>query len=669
LDKSAQAKLEAFYKKLGFKASKDGSFVYKAKKPTTNYYGGFFLLDPNFWQTNFGARSYVAQDAKQLYNFLKNKIGETSTTWEMINTAEFRDFMTGSVTPAHVKRWIEEHSPVLKIDTFKLHGGEFMSGNEAMLLEQRYSQLRYSFWDYLSQDGQNALGAAVNEALVNGKETPRFKSFRDKAIDSDMYSRKEFAEQVDEYLDVAIKYSQEEKLQSEYAQWAFVAGKSEEWLKAHDYQEGSISIQPHEVGKPRPFSPDKGTGFFQDQHVPFPNNTVAHWRGFTVSGKELKSFNPGAFDTLPDEAKVFWIEEVQSDWAQKVRETKAELAESTLPQTKERLSWSLKAMGHPLLKESNRIGIKAAIEKAREKGATHVVVSDAETAMMSEGHDLQHRQPNQQFTTTIVGTSFTAERGSSAYKEFSIDSLKDWPIPNTGGAKSTGVVRIFPGSLHSQIIFEGEVPYTTTDAKGKIVNKTMKDFWTPVQRDSSPSKAVWDAKLKELGFEHKDTTPPYPDPTWQPPQAGGMRFNYNNALPKILEDLTGSKGQRVSLGEQTKAFKQQTQTLEEKIDYFSGYQRRATQGMTEEAKTNWLNTDSYALQLQKEIAELEKNRPNALLRDNLVFESAPGVKKTDMTGNMFELQKVKEDFTMLGKDKPNPKMIKSAVDCLGRTAL
>jgi hypothetical protein len=43
---------------------------------------------------------------------------------------------------------------------------------------------------------------------------------------------------------------------------------------------------------------------------------------------------------------------------------------------------------HPLLAEYNRLILKAAIDQARKEGATHIMISDAETAMMTEGHDL-----------------------------------------------------------------------------------------------------------------------------------------------------------------------------------------------------------------------------------------------------------------------------------------
>lgn len=44
-------------------------------------------------------------------------------------------------------------------------------------------------------------------------------------------------------------------------------------------------------------------------------------------------------------------------------------------------------MDHPLVSEYNRLILKAAIDKAREEGATHISISDADTAMMTEMHD------------------------------------------------------------------------------------------------------------------------------------------------------------------------------------------------------------------------------------------------------------------------------------------
>ena len=42
---------------------------------------------------------------------------------------------------------------------------------------------------------------------------------------------------------------------------------------------------------------------------------------------------------------------------------------------------------HTLLADHQRLALKAAIEHARNRGIKKVVVDDAETAMLTEGHD------------------------------------------------------------------------------------------------------------------------------------------------------------------------------------------------------------------------------------------------------------------------------------------
>jgi hypothetical protein len=48
----------------------------------------------------------------------------------------------------------------------------------------------------------------------------------------------------------------------------------------------------------------------------------------------------------------------------------------------------------PLLSHYERLALKAAIDHARSEGATKIAISDAETAMMTEGHDIHHRGVN-----------------------------------------------------------------------------------------------------------------------------------------------------------------------------------------------------------------------------------------------------------------------------------
>lgn len=87
----------------------------------------------------------------------------------------------------------------------------------------------------------------------------------------------------------------------------------------------------------------------------------------------------GYVETLPTGEKVFHVFEVQSDWGQ----SQAKIRE----QSKEHGKYVGNPQDHPLLAVYEQLALKAAIAHAREIGAKYVALSDAETAMMTEGHD------------------------------------------------------------------------------------------------------------------------------------------------------------------------------------------------------------------------------------------------------------------------------------------
>lgn len=100
----------------------------------------------------------------------------------------------------------------------------------------------------------------------------------------------------------------------------------------------------------------------------------------------------------------------------------------------------------------------------------------------------------------------------------------------------------------------------------------------------------------------------------RPSQELGMRLNYDTILPKIMEELTGQKGERVELGEHKNAF----------VD--DSYREGATAAGREAGLT----------------------RP----RNNLIFRNPDGTPKTSATGLVYDISKVNpEKFTLFGKDK------------------
>lgn len=94
------------------------------------------------------------------------------------------------------------------------------------------------------------------------------------------------------------------------------------------------------------------------------------------------------YRTGPNGEKIAVITEAQSRWGQTVRKDKeANVPESRLRQLRNEGIDTRPQEGHPLLADYNRLIMKAAIEQAQKEGADHIFLSDAETAMMSEGHD------------------------------------------------------------------------------------------------------------------------------------------------------------------------------------------------------------------------------------------------------------------------------------------
>ena len=100
------------------------------------------------------------------------------------------------------------------------------------------------------------------------------------------------------------------------------------------------------------------------------------------------------YETGPNGEKIAHIFEVQSSWGQAKYAYEKAIKEGKTPAEARRISAEAGSgrpyspeQNHALLKDHQRLILKAAIEQARKEGATHIAISDAETAMMSEGHD------------------------------------------------------------------------------------------------------------------------------------------------------------------------------------------------------------------------------------------------------------------------------------------
>lgn len=168
------------------------------------------------------------------------------------------------------------------------------------------------------------------------------------------------------------------------AKFAFVAPKAESEMPG--YVEGLVRIPFKQVTGP------KGGRVTTPLHFDGPH--------FGREDKNVLAFFRGFEETLPTGEKVFHVIEVQSDWGQQGLEIKKgndpdspfELVTKKGRllgkfDTEEQAKKSLESKGHPLLPVYETLALKAAVDHAKSIGATKIFLPDAETAMMTEGHD------------------------------------------------------------------------------------------------------------------------------------------------------------------------------------------------------------------------------------------------------------------------------------------
>jgi hypothetical protein len=297
----------------------------------------------------------------------------------------------------------------------------------------------------------------------------------------------------------------------------------------------------------------------------------------------------------PKGEKIAVIAEAQSRWGQSNRERikqssellkRLDSGEADASGYKRDMVEKQAKDDHPLLRDYNRLILKAAIDQARKEGATHIVVSDAESAMMTEGHDIN-----------VSGYS-VLEHGSDVIPFKDLATMNEYI--NTHGYKRYGV-EINEGR-HSGPIYQRE--------DGKLYQMRV-----------SPNN--------EKGVGLQEITKLQEN---RPAQESGMRLNYDTILPKIAEELTGVKGERVSLGEHKNAF-----------DAPHGRDRRnEIEQMVERGDISRQTGD-----------RLIKEETAQKLRSNLIFRNSDGTPKTDVSGLMYPLDKVPaQKASLYEKDRP-----------------
>lgn len=313
------------------------------------------FLDPAFWKSQLGIAKSAKVDAQQLYNRMRNKLGETSTAWEMLkDNPEFKKFMTGVKSPEEVEKWIGESGPRVEVRKFGEGGQTPTERRQAELTHQ----LDTEFPGYL----QKAPSESEAYALSLSPE-----------------KRQRLIKLATEHSNVTVENLKGEN-RGERAHWSSIAPKAEKDMP------GYVEIA---VVKP-------AKQVFQEGNT---GHGVIKYKGDEVQFPSSHSFPPNTLGFVRGymEGDTFHVIEVQSDWAKHTRDYRQKFPENA---AKQEVGGGVK--DDPLLRHWERLAVKAAIEHAREAGAKKIAFQDAESAMLMEGHD--------QVVNQGVGRTETARR-------------------------------------------------------------------------------------------------------------------------------------------------------------------------------------------------------------------------------------------------------------------
>lgn len=470
----------------------------------------------------------VKMPGSQLAGMIRNKVPPIE--WKTLNEAGLGEFLKQPRLPEEVAQWLQQNKPV-QVETKFFQGGETQSA-ETHRYNQEIIGLRHQLetfgYDLDIEHGLTRVkipGASdivpVGEGISDNEHLPK------------------------EHRDVASKLSRLE---------ALVEGRipSFEGLDPDDFRQISSSgtspqkmvvvrvpaktLEQAEKEKPNTLflgerSADTTRGILhRGPHLGTEDVNVLGWSRGHDQVVNLKGKNYNAFVG----------DEVQSDWGQSRREQEEKFREhlksGRAQDTPASRAGYFSVAEHPLLKDWPRLVLKAQIAQSIKEGKDAIVLPDAETAMMSEGHDVDYYRWN---------------------------------------------IRLPNGKLANEGTYSGYASRETAEKVAKQVGGTVVET--------------------------------------EPPQAGGMRLNYDTILPKIMEELTGVKGEKVDLGEHQKAFR----------PYEAG---------------------------QRE--SLEATGPNMTYpRSNLIFRNPDGSLKTHASGLLYDLSKIKPElakrggFPMFGSEK------------------
>lgn len=242
---------------------------------------------------------------------------------------------------------------------------------------------------------------------------------------------------------------------------------------------------------------------------------------------------------------------------------------------------------HELLDHQHKLVLKAAMDEARKRGVTKMVVSDGETAMMTEGHD----------TTEKIGEKLPATP------------------KNVNKAKE---------------ILNSEYAVSRLSNQEKVM---LQDI--VAGRDVSISQSQWyniqQLRNEKLDFQYA-----------RPSQEKGMRQHYDSVLQAAAEKMTRSKGRAVDMGVHknqeigTKSFHSRGSRY-----YNTRAEAELDKKALDEIMVDGLEMSSRIIEMlngefRLEYTQFDTSKENKPL-GSPVFRNPDGAPKATATGKMYDL--------------------------------
>jgi len=420
-------------------------------------------------------------------------------------------------TKEEIAQWMEENGPTAQLHSYGMEG----KVSEA---KKEYDRMTHEWYEKLTTQQKNKVLAGKIPEGTDAQVADKYIKLREEvmseivkplpratsayshvsALDTTQpmpeWTKTKSGKNV-QRVDVVIPVAKPKE------EWA-VTDKYGRWLTIHDSKEAAEKAR-------RPETTIQETSKQRERHLWSPDNL--HENLPNTLGWAMIQYKTG-----PNGEKIAMIAEAQSRWGQERRtyenykvkqndmgyyaewkdgssspwykteeELRRKIADGTyMPAGKTAVQ------DNPLLEDYNRLILKAAINQAKKEGATHIMVSDAETAMMTEGHDRN---------ITPGGV---------------IVSNRNWTD--------------LPGAIELARSKNRGFPTTTHRTDGSIKIETNDPDWIEFFRKNDIIKEI------------------LPDEPIS--QEKGMRLNYDEILPNIAKQLTGAEGERLSLGEHKNAF-------------------------------------------------------------------------------------------------------------------